>query len=100
MIYSGTDDLNDGESVERVLGDFATLCGMLRGALPQTKIAFIGVAPNPKRWAQREVQERFNRVAAVYCAQCGYDFIDVWKPMLGVRAPCLRSIYILVMDCT
>ena len=94
VIYSGTNDLNAGESVERVLGDLATLSGMLRVALPETKIAFIGAAPNPTRWAQREAQVRFNGLVADYCAQYGHDFIDVWTPMLGEDGKPSRDIYV------
>jgi lysophospholipase L1-like esterase len=76
------------------LGDLATMCGMLKVALPSAKIAVIGAAANPKRWAQREVQVRFNRVAADYCAQYGHDFIDVWTPMLGDYGLPSRDIYV------
>ena len=94
VIYSGTNDLNAGESAERVLGDLATLCGMLRVALPEAKIAFIGAAPNPARWAQRDAQVRFNQLVADYCAQYGHDFIDVWSPMLGDDGTPSRDIYV------
>ncbi|GAB5560190.1 MAG: SGNH/GDSL hydrolase family protein [Synoicihabitans sp.] len=94
VIYSGTNDLSSGESVEHVLSDFATLCGMIRVALPNTKIALISAAPNPKRWSQREIQERFNQLAAEYCHRMGYDFIDVWTPMLGGDGLPSRDIYV------
>ncbi|MCC5023604.1 MAG: hypothetical protein J6386_12835 [Candidatus Synoicihabitans palmerolidicus] len=49
IIYSGTNDLNAGESPAQVLADWATLCGMIRRTLPDTKIAFISAAPHPAR---------------------------------------------------
>lgn len=94
VIYAGTNDLNDGEPAEQVLADFATLCGMIERALPGTRIAFISCAPNPARWEQRPVQENFNALAAVYCARRGYDFIDVWTPMLGDDGLPSRDIYV------
>ncbi len=94
IIYSGTNDLSSGESVEHVLSDFATLCGMIRVALPETKVVLISAAPNPKRWEQREIQRRFNRLAAAYCERMGYDFIDVWSPMLGEDGMPSRDIYV------
>lgn len=94
VIYSGTNDLNAGESPEQVLADFATLCGMIERSLPGTKIALIGAAPNPARWEQRETQQRFNAAAAAYCARRGYDFIDVWTPMMGEDGRPSRDIYV------
>ena len=94
VIYSGTNDLNGGESAEQVLADFATLCGMIERELPDTKIALIGAAPNPARWAQRVEQETFNAIAAAYCQRMGYDFIDVWSAMLGEDGMPSRDIYV------
>jgi len=94
VIYAGTNDLNAGESPEHVLGDLATLAGMMRVALPDTKVAFISAAPNPKRWEQREAQEQFNRWMAAYCERYGYDYIDVWTPMMGADGMPSRDIYV------
>ncbi len=94
VIYSGTNDLNDGESPEQVLADFAMLCGMIERSLPDTKIALISAAPNPARWEQREAQEVFNAAAAAYCARMGYDFIDVGTPMMGEDRLPSRDIYV------
>lgn len=94
VIYSGTNDLNVGETPEHVFGDLATLAGMIRAALPHTKLAFISAAPNPKRWAGREFQERFNKLAADYCARYGHDYIDVWSPMMGADGKPSRAIYV------
>jgi lysophospholipase L1-like esterase len=93
VIYSGTNDLNAGESPEQVFGDLATLAGMVRVALPDAKLAFISAAPNPKRWAQREAQEYFNKVVEDYCARYGHDYIDVWTPMMGEDGMPSRNIY-------
>lgn len=94
VIYSGTNDVNAGESPEQVLGDFATLCGMIERELPDTKIAFISAAPNPKRWQLREGYEHLNAIVARYCARMGYDFIDVWTPMMGEDGKPSRDIYV------
>ncbi len=94
IVYSGTNDLSSGESAEQVLADWAMLCGMIERALPSTKIALIGAAPNPARWDQREEQQRFNALAAAFCARQGYDYIDVWTPMLGADGSPSRDIYL------
>ncbi|WP_221031358.1 SGNH/GDSL hydrolase family protein [Actomonas aquatica] len=94
VVYSGTNDISDGEAAEQVLADWAMLCGMIERELPGTRIALIAAAPNPARWAQRETQERFNTLAAAFCARNGYDFIDVWTPMLGPDGEPSRDIYV------
>jgi lysophospholipase L1-like esterase len=94
IIYAGTNDINAGESAEQVLADFATLCGMIERALPGTKIALIGAAPNPARWEQREEQQQFNAMASAYCERMGYDYIDVWTPMMGEDGLPSRDIYV------
>ena len=94
VIYSGTNDLNAGESVDQVFGDLATLAGMIREALPEAKIAFISAAPNPKRWAQRGEQEQFNAWVAAYCERNDHQFIDVWTPMMGEDGLPSRDIYV------
>lgn len=94
VIYSGTNDVNAGESPEQVLGDFATLCGMIERELPDAKIAFISAAPNPKRWSLRKDYEKMNAIFAAYCERMGYDFIDVWTPMMGEDGEPSRDIYV------
>lgn len=93
VIYSGSNDLSNGEAPEQVFADFATLCGLISAALPGTRIAYISVAPNPARWAQREAQRRLNALAAAYCARQGHVFIDVCTPMLGDDGLPSRDIY-------
>ena len=94
VIYSGTNDVNAGESPEQVLGDFAMLCGMIEREMPDTKIALISAAPNPKRWHLREDYEKLNTIVARYCARMGYEFIDVWTPMMGKDGKPSRDIYV------
>ena len=94
IVYSGTNDINAKESAEQVFADWAMFCGMVEQSLPGTKIALISAAPNPARWEQRETQERFNALAAAFCARQGYDFIDVWTPMMGEDGTPSRDIYV------
>lgn len=94
IVYSATNDLDAGFSVDGVLEDWQTFCGMVEVALPDTTIALISIAPNPARWEQRDRQQEFNARAAAFCAERDYDFIDVWTPMLGEDGLPSRDIYI------
>lgn len=83
VIYAGGNDINAGKSPEVVYGDFVALVTKLRAALPQAKIAYIAVAPNPARWQQVEKVKQLNALAAAYCRRHGLTFIDVFPLMLG-----------------
>ncbi len=93
VVYSGTNDLNAGKSPEHVLADVERFTRLVAQKLPGTSIAFIGAAPNPRRWPLRETFERFNAMAAVFCRQHGHDFIDVWEAMLGEDGLPSRDLY-------
>lgn len=94
IVYSGTNDLNAGKSPEHVLGDLDRFCRLMAEKLPGTTLAFIGAAPNPRRWPLRESYQRFNAMVAVYCRQQGHDFIDVWPRMLGTDGLPSRDLYL------
>lgn len=84
VMYAGGNDLNAGKSPEAVFADFVAFAGLVRAALPETEIAYISVAPNPKRWAQLEKVKALNAMVAHYCAkQPRMKFIDVFPHMLG-----------------
>ncbi|MCF3649398.1 GDSL-type esterase/lipase family protein [Synoicihabitans lomoniglobus] len=93
IIYSGTNDVNAGESPESVMADFDALCGMIRAALPDTQIALIGAAPNPHRWPVQADYVRFNAMARHYCEREGHTYVDVWTPMLGEDGLPSRDLY-------
>jgi lysophospholipase L1-like esterase len=84
VFYAGTNDLNDGLRVERVFADYQRFVRLVHAALPDTRIAFISVAPNPARWHLRRAMQRLNRKVASYSrTDPRLDFIDVWSAMLG-----------------
>jgi hypothetical protein len=94
VIYSGGNDLDVGVTAGQVAKNFTTLCKMLVEALPDTKIALIGLAPNPERWSQREEQLRLIELTSDYCLRKGHDFIDVWTPMMGADGLPSRDLYV------
>jgi lysophospholipase L1-like esterase len=83
VIYAGANDLAGGKQPELVFGDFVALATKIRENLPNTGIALIASAPNPKRWAIVEKVKRFNSMAQEYCQAHGLTFIDVFHLMLG-----------------
>lgn len=84
VMYAGGNDINFGKTAEQVRADFQAFVAKVRAGLPDTEIAFISIAPNPKRWAQVETVKAANRLIAEFCAQQPkLKFIDVFPAMLG-----------------
>jgi len=83
VIYAGGNDLNAKKSPALVFGDFVALTTKIRAALPQTRIAYIAIAGNPKRWAQVEQVRKANSLIENYCRRHGMDFINTFPLMLG-----------------
>lgn len=94
VIYAGGNDINAGKSPEIVYGDFVALVQKLHSGLPNAKLAFISVAPNPARWSQLEKVKRMNALSEKYCRQHGIAFINVFPLMLGADGHPLPDIYV------
>jgi lysophospholipase L1-like esterase len=95
VFYAGTNDLNAGLRVERVIADYERFVRLVHAALPDTRIAFISVAPNPARWHLRRAMRQLNRTVAVFArANARLDFIDVWSAMLGPDGHPRPDIYV------
>jgi lysophospholipase L1-like esterase len=86
VLYAGDNDLANGKSPERVLADFKEFVAVVSGALPQTKIVYIGIKPSIQRWKLIDKVREANRLIHDYIAEQMSDkraFVDVEKPMLG-----------------
>jgi lysophospholipase L1-like esterase len=84
VMYSGGNDLNAGKTPDTVFNDFKTFVGKVRAKLPDTKLVYISIAPNPARWAQIDRVREANRLIRDYTQkQSGLSFIDVHPHMLG-----------------
>ena len=84
VFYAGGNDINAGKSPETVAADFQTFAEKVHAKLPETDIAFISIAPNPKRWAQVEKVKAANELIEHYCQATPHlKFINVFPHMLG-----------------
>jgi lysophospholipase L1-like esterase len=84
VIQAGGNDLNSGKTPEQVFADFRTYVEKTRAALPDVKIIYLNIGPSPKRWAQREQQQRANQLVHDYIA-AGKNlvYVDLWPDSLG-----------------
>lgn len=84
VFYCGTNDINAGLAVARVVDDYKTFVRAVHAELPRTRIAFIAAAPNPARWHLRDEMQRLNREVAAYSGTDErLDYLDVWTAMLA-----------------
>ena len=84
IFYAGDNDIANGRTPQQVLDDYKAFVTRVQAALPQTRIAFIGIKPSIQRWALIEKIRAANALVRAYAA--GDDrlgFIDVDGPMLG-----------------
>lgn len=95
VMYAGGNDLNSGKPPERVIADFRAFFEKVRTALPDTGIAYISIAGNPKRWAQLEqVKQTNDAIRAFLKEQPRTQFIDVFSRMLGADGLPLPHIFL------
>lgn len=84
VFYAGGNDIHAGKTPEQVLGDFKVLVAKVHGQLPQTRIHYISIAPNPARWKELERVKAANQLIADYIStDKTLTFIDVFSAMLG-----------------
>ena len=65
VLYAGGNDINGGKSPEVVSADFKAFVEKVRAKLPDTRIAYISIAPNPARWSQVERVKAANKLISV-----------------------------------
>lgn len=94
VFYAGGNDINAGKSPATVAADFRAFAEKVHAKLPETDIAFISIAPNPKRWAQIEKVRAANAAIREYCQSTPHlKYIDVHPGMLGPDGQPKQGIY-------
>jgi lysophospholipase L1-like esterase len=84
VFYAGDNDLAGGKTPSAVQQDFRTFVAKVHAALPQARIAFIGIKPSIQRWALiGKVREANALIRAFAEGDDRLAFVDVDGPMLG-----------------
>lgn len=84
VIYCGGNDINAGRPAAQVVADTRALVRAIQESLPEARIAYISVAPNPARWGQIETVTAVNDgIEAWMATDPRLTFIDVFPHMLG-----------------
>jgi lysophospholipase L1-like esterase len=88
VLYAGGNDIHYGKKPEQVFADFQAFVKKAQGGLPDTKITYISIAPNPARWAEVDRVRKANKLISEYIQrETGHpgklEFVDVFSQMLG-----------------
>lgn len=84
VLYAGSNDIAAGEPPEQVAADFRAFVGLVRRALPETRVAFIAIAPNEARWSLMPQFTTANELVRQFTTtDPKLSFIDVVPHMLG-----------------
>jgi len=95
VMYAGGNDINGGKTPEQVASDFKAFVAKVHAKLPDTKIAYISIAPNPARWAQVERVKGANGLIREFTrTDKRLQFIDVFPHMLGENGMPLPDIFV------
>lgn len=95
VFYAGGNDINAGKTPQRVFDDFKAFVTRIHASLPQTKISFISIAGNPKRWSQAGQVRALNQMVEAYTkTDPRLDFINVYSQMLQPNGLPLFNIFV------
>ena len=79
VLRAGGNDIHSGKSPERVFADYQAFVGKVRAALPDAEIVFIGLAPAPSRWGERDANRRLNQLVEQYTATSpGLKYVETY----------------------
>jgi len=84
VLYAGDNDLAEGRTPERVLGDYRAFVTRMRSALPATRLVFVSIKPSPARRAYiGRMRETNRRIRTDIAPDTLQSYADVFTPMLG-----------------
>jgi lysophospholipase L1-like esterase len=84
VLYAGDNDLAEGRTPEQILADFKTFVGLVRPAMPKTRIIFVAIKPSTARVALLDKMRAANALVRQYIGtDPSLTYVDVFTPMLG-----------------
>ncbi|MGB7157364.1 MAG: GDSL-type esterase/lipase family protein [Tepidisphaeraceae bacterium] len=95
VLRAGGNDINAGKSAERVFDDYKAFVAKVRTKLPDTTIVFIGLAPAPLRWTQRDANKRLNELVEAYSkTQPGLRYIETYDTTVNPDGSAREELFI------
>jgi lysophospholipase L1-like esterase len=94
VFYAGGNDIHAGKDARTVIADARELFEKVRAVLPETKILYLSIAPNPARWKEIETVRKVNKAILAMTEEFTFvRFVDVGASMLGEDGLPLPQIY-------
>ena len=84
VVYCGENDIAHGEAMGVPLENWKIFVERVRKVLPETRLYYIPMKPNPKRWNLWPEYKKGNRLIQDYCEKKNIFFLgNIPKRMLG-----------------
>jgi lysophospholipase L1-like esterase len=86
VFYAGENDIAAKKTPQQVFEDYQAFVDLVRRHLPETKIIFLSIKPNPERWRLWPLMQQTNALVAAFSA--GHEhliYVDVATPLLGAN---------------
>ena len=96
VLYAGENDMSWPwhKSADTVLRDFRQFVKIVHTAIPDTRIYYISMKPDPARWGNWPALANANRIIEVYCrTEDRVKFIDVSAAMLDAQGKPRRELF-------
>jgi lysophospholipase L1-like esterase len=83
VLRAGGNDLHAGKPVEQVFADFKAFVAKVRRKMPEVPIVYISMCPAPRRWDEREANQRLNALIEAYTRQApGLKYVETYDMTL------------------
>lgn len=95
VVYTGENDIQDGQTAENVLADFKEFIAFRNKDLPKTPIIYISLKPSILRWAKWPEMKRANELIHDEAKKNKrVTFFDIASKMLGADGKPLPDIFV------
>jgi lysophospholipase L1-like esterase len=95
VIYSGENDIADGQPAEDVLADFRAFMAFRDRSLPGTPVVYISIKPSPLRWEMWPEMSKANSLIRAEAAKMRrVSFADLAAAMLGPDGKPMPDIFV------
>lgn len=97
VLYAGGNDVNAGKAPEQVRDDFLKFASIVQHDLPETRLTYVAIAPNPKRWAiidQTRAANRLIREAVEAMDSPTVEFVEIEDKLLDAAGQPQPRLYV------
>ena len=95
VIRAGGNDIHAGKSPAEVFADYQRFVETVRARLPDTQIVFIGLAPAPARWGEREANRELNALVEAYTKRTpGLKYVETYDTTVDADGNAREELFV------